>query len=53
MLAEGAQITDVSKILGHSSVAVTAKIYAHSFAENRRKAVASVARRLRRTGSDQ
>jgi integrase len=52
MLAEGAQITDVSKILGHSSVAVTAKIYAHSFAENRRKAVASVARRLRRTGSD-
>ena len=51
MLAEGAQITDVSKLLGHSSVAVTAKIYAHSFTENRRKAVASVARQLRRQGA--
>ena len=50
MLAEGAQITDVSKILGHSSVAVTAKIYAHSYQDNQRKAVASVAQQLRKAG---
>lgn len=50
MLAAGAQITDVSKILGHSSVAVTMKVYAHSYQDNQRKAVASVARQLRKAG---
>jgi integrase len=48
MLADGAQMTDVSEILGHSSVAVTAKIYAHAYTDNKRKAVASVTAKLRR-----
>ncbi len=39
MLASGAQLIDVSHILGHSSVAVTARIYAHSFTEGRQKAI--------------
>jgi integrase len=47
MLAEGANLVDVSRILGHSSPAVTANIYAHSFDEGRRSAVAGVGRRLR------
>lgn len=51
MLAAGAEIADVSKILGHSSIAVTMKVYAHSYKDNRRKAVASVARQLRKTGA--
>lgn len=50
MLAAGAEITDVSKILGHSSIAVTMKVYAHSYQDNRRKAVASVASQLRKGG---
>ena len=41
MLAHRAQLIDVSHILGHSSPAVTAKIYAHSFDEGRRQAVAA------------
>lgn len=41
MLSNGAQMTAVSNILGHSSPAVTAKIYAHSFEEGRRQAVAA------------
>jgi len=48
MLADDAQMTDVREILGHSSVAVTAKIYAHSYRDNKRKAVASVTEKLRR-----
>lgn len=48
MLADGAQLVDVSKILGHSSVAVTAAIYAHSYEDNKRRAIASVAQRLYR-----
>ena len=50
MLVAGAEIADVSKILGHSSIAVTMKVYAHSYKDNRRKAVASVARQLRKVG---
>jgi integrase len=41
MLAHRAQLIDVSHILGHSSPAVTAKIYAHSFDEGRRQAIAA------------
>lgn len=51
MLADGVPLTDVSKILGHSSVAVTASIYAHSYTENKRKAIAGVTRRLRQAAS--
>lgn len=42
MLAAGVPMVDVSKLLGHSSVAVTAAIYAHSYEDNKRKAVAAV-----------
>lgn len=48
MLADGAQLVDVSKILGHSSVAVTATIYAHSYEDNKRRAIERVAQRLYR-----
>ena len=41
MLAHEASLIAVSHILGHSSPAVTAKIYAHSFDEGRRQAVAA------------
>lgn len=51
MLAAGAEIADVSKILRHSSIVVTMKVYAHSYKDNRRKAVASVARQLRKAGA--
>lgn len=47
MLQNGKTMTTVSKILGHSSVGVTDKIYAHSYEEDKREAVASVTRRLR------
>lgn len=46
MLADHATMTDVSKIMGHSSVAVTAAIYADSFEDNKRRAVGGVMRRL-------
>lgn len=38
MLAHGAKLEAVSDILGHSSSAITARIYAHSFDEGRREA---------------
>lgn len=47
MLAEGASLVDVSKILGHSSPMITARIYSHSFADNKRSAVASVSKKLK------
>lgn len=50
MLADGAQLVDVSKILGHSSVAVTATIYAHSYEDNKRRAIAGNAQRLYQPG---
>ena len=34
LLSEGVPITTVSKRLGHSSVAITAAIYSHSFARD-------------------
>jgi integrase len=48
MLARGADILDVSKILGHSSPAVTMRIYAHSYKNKRRAATADLARALLR-----
>ena len=48
MLANGAQLIAVSEVLGHSSVAVTARIYAHSFDEGRKQAVAASASALLR-----
>lgn len=42
MLARSNQLTDVSKTLGHSSTTVTGQIYAHSYEEGIRKAIASV-----------
>jgi integrase len=50
MLQAGKTMTTVSKILGHSSVGVTEKIYAHAYDDDKRDAVASVTRRLRRVG---
>ncbi|MBK9944184.1 MAG: site-specific integrase [Kouleothrix sp.] len=46
MLAAGVPMVDVSKLLGHSSVSVTASIYAHSYTENKRAAVAAVTKKL-------
>jgi integrase len=52
MLQAGKTMTTVSKILGHSSVGVTEKIYAHAYDDDKRDAVSSVSRRLRRVGGD-
>src|SRR5262245_30032110 len=50
MLQAGKTMTVVSKILGHSSVGVTEKTYAHAYEEDKRDAVASVTQQLRRVG---
>lgn len=47
MLARNINIVAVSEILGHSSVAVTAQVYAHSFTDQKREAVAAVTGGLR------
>lgn len=52
MLADGAPMHDVSETLGHSSSNVTRKVYAHSYEEGKRKAVAGVGRRLKRKEGD-
>ena len=44
MLAHGAQLIDVSHILGHRDVGVTARIYAHSFDEGQRSAIVAASR---------
>lgn len=49
MLAHGAQLIAVSEVLGHSSVTVTARWYAHSFTEDRRQAIAAAAAALLRS----
>jgi len=49
-LAENATMTTVSKNLGHSSVSVTAAVYAHAYADDQRQAVSAVARRLGKGG---
>lgn len=48
MLKHKVDLVTVSKILGHSSPAVTARIYAHSFEESRRQAVETVSAALLR-----
>jgi integrase len=48
MLDAGASLVTVSKILGHSSVAVTAKIYAHALDKSKASAIATLSERLRR-----
>jgi integrase len=50
MLDAGASLVTVSKILGHSSVGVTERIYAHAYEDDKRDAVASVTQQLRRIG---
>jgi integrase len=52
LLQAGKTMTTVSKILGHSSVGVTEKIYAHAYDEDKRDAVAAVTRRLMRLGGE-
>ena len=47
MLSEGAHLTDVAEVLGHSSPVITARIYAHSYDEGKRRAIAGTGRLLR------
>lgn len=49
MLADGRPITDVSKVLGHSSPIITGKVYAHGYREGKKKAVAGLSRKLKLT----
>jgi integrase len=46
MLASGASLVTVSKVLGHSSPAITATIYAHALDESKAGAIADLARQL-------
>ncbi len=47
-LASGAPITDVSELLGHSSPAITARVYAHAYEEGKRQTVETMGRLLRK-----
>lgn len=47
MLLEGADLKTVSDILGHSSISITADIYAHVFTESRKKAAESLEKYLK------
>lgn len=47
MLADGVPLVTVSKILGHSSPAITATIYAHALDDQKASAIAGLAKRLR------
>jgi integrase len=51
MLLSGAGIADVKEVLGHSSVAITAAIYLHSYEATKRAAVAGAADLLRTRGA--
>jgi integrase len=51
MLAHGAQLADVSRILGHSSPAVTARSYTHSFDAGQRQAVTLASAALLKKGA--
>jgi integrase len=51
MLLSGASIADVKEILGHSSIAITAGIYLHSYETTKRAAVAGAALLLRQKGA--
>jgi integrase len=48
MLLSGASIAGVKEILGHSSIAITAAIYLHSYEATKRAAVAGAAQLLRK-----
>jgi integrase len=48
MLDDGASLVTVSKILGHSSPAVTARIYAHALDKSKAHAIAGLSRQIRR-----
>jgi integrase len=50
MLLADASIADVKEILGHSSVAITAGVYLHSYEETKRAAIAGAAQLLRARG---
>jgi integrase len=52
MLADGIPLVTVSKILGHSSPAITAVIYAHALDDQKASAIAGLGRRLRGTKED-
>lgn len=47
MLADGVPLVTVSKILGHSSPAITATIYAHALDDHKASAIAGLGQRLR------
>lgn len=51
MLARGADILDVSKILGHKSPDITLRVYAHSYKNKRRQTIASLSAALLRRGA--
>lgn len=46
MLAHGAQLVAVSRVLGHANPSITAKIYSHSFEDGQRQAVTLIATAL-------
>jgi integrase len=48
MLADGVPLVTVSKILGHSSPAITATIYAHALDEHKASAIAGLSQQLKR-----
>jgi integrase len=50
MLAIGEPLVNVSKVLGHSSPAITARIYAHALDEGKADAIAGLSARLRNAG---
>lgn len=49
LLANNVPLVTVSKILGHSSPAITATIYAHALDESKAGAIAGLSQQLRRT----
>jgi integrase len=49
MLADGVPLVTVSKVLGHSTPAITAQIYAHALDEQKASAIAGLSAKLRRT----
>jgi len=49
MLADGVPLVTVSKILGHSSSAVTATIYAHALDSSKASAIGALSQKLRRS----
>ena len=51
MLLSGANIADVKEMLGHSSIAVTAAIYLHSYDDANLAAVAGAAQLPRARGA--